>query len=183
MLTDGIKYDNILLSNIASYYKLDEFKYLFDECVDALNETGKMLVSYLYDTDPYTGYKPGEDEIYNLPIVFKKFPKELEINSFKGNKEVNITKFSDITSGKPFYVSIQVNSGVNKITKLTGKVNISEKTANIWFLESKAGYKQNLIIVDPGEITEKLDIAFNYDIKLQGSLKVITVVNGNETIK
>lgn len=104
-------------------------------------------------------------------------------STFKGNKEVNITKFSDITSGKPFYVSIPVNSGVNKITKLTGKVNISEKTANIWFLESKAGYKQNLIIVDPGEITEKLDIVFNYDIKLQGSLKVIKVVNGNETIK
>ena len=104
-------------------------------------------------------------------------------STFKGNKEVNITKFSDITSGKPFYVSVPVNSGVSKITKLTGKVDISEKTANIWFLESEERYKQNLIIVEPGETTEKIDVTFNYDIKLQGSLKVIKVVKGNETIK
>ena len=104
-------------------------------------------------------------------------------STFKGNKEVNITKFSDITSGKPFYVSVPVNSGVSKITKLTGKVDISEKTANIWFLESKVGDKQNLIVVEPGETTEKLNIAFNYDIKLLGDLKIIKVDKENKNIK
>ena len=78
-------YDNIFLSNIAAYYKLEEFKYLFDKCTNLLNDNGKMLVSYLYDTDLDSEYTPGEDEIYNLPKVFEMLAKEIEITSFAGN--------------------------------------------------------------------------------------------------
>ena len=104
-------------------------------------------------------------------------------STFSGDKENYINNVKDIKSEQEFYASVPLNSDVTKISKLTGKTNISEKTANIWFLESKAGYKQNLIIVDPGETTEPIEISFNYDIPLLGNLKVIKVVKGNETLK
>ncbi len=84
-IDNTIKYDNIFLSNIAAYYKLTDFKYLFDECVKVLNEDGKMLVSYLYDTDIDSEYTPGEDEIYNLPKVYNLLSEDIELTTFIGN--------------------------------------------------------------------------------------------------
>ena len=104
-------------------------------------------------------------------------------STFSGNTENYITNISEITSDKEFYISLPIESGVNKITKLTGKINIDEKTANIFFLESKAGYKQNLLIVEPGETKEPIDISFDYNIPLLGNLKVIKVNKNNEIIK
>ena len=44
------EYDNILLSNLAQYYSLEEHKGLLDKLSPHLNENGKILVSYLYGT-------------------------------------------------------------------------------------------------------------------------------------
>lgn len=84
-LEDDTKYDNVFLSNIATYCKLDDVLYMFYKMYDRLNDNGEMLVSYLYDTTKDSEYLPGEDEIYDLRRVFNTFPKELELYSFIGN--------------------------------------------------------------------------------------------------
>lgn len=105
------------------------------------------------------------------------------VSIFSGNTEKYITNISEIKSDKEFYISLPADSGVSKITKLTGKISIDEKTSNIFFLESKAGYKQNLLIVEPGETKEPIDVSFDYNIPLLGNLKVIKVNEKNEKVK
>lgn len=84
-ISDEIKYDNIFLSNIACYYKIDDIIYLFNRVLNSLNDDGKMLLSYLYDTDINSEYISGEDEIYNLPLVFNNLPKDIKFYTFIGN--------------------------------------------------------------------------------------------------
>ena len=79
------KYDNIFLSNIATYCKFEDVLYMFYQMYDRLNDNGKMLVSYLYDTTENSEYLPGEDEIYDLRRVFTTFPEDIELTSFTGN--------------------------------------------------------------------------------------------------
>ena len=103
-------------------------------------------------------------------------------SKFEGNTEKFISA-GDVKSGKEFYISIPADKGVSKITKLTGKENIDKITANIWFLESTAGYKQNLLICDTDTKQQQIEMSFDYNIVLQGNLKVIKVNKDNETIK
>lgn len=84
-LREGTKYDNIFLSNIATYCRFDDILYMFYQMYDRLNDNGKMLVSYLYDTTKDSEYLPGEDEIYDLRRVFATFPEDIKISSFIGN--------------------------------------------------------------------------------------------------
>lgn len=100
--------------------------------------------------------------------------------SGKTEKWINV---GEIKSGNDFYISIPVNSGATKITKITGKMNIDVKAVNIWFLKSTEGYKQNLIIREPYNATEKIDLSFNYNISILGNLKVIKVNKDNTKIK
>ena len=92
-IDDSKHYDNIFLSNIAAYHTLENFKYLYDICTKILNDEGKMLVSYLYDTDINTEYMSCEDEIYNLHAVFSTF-KEVILTSFVGNNGLRYADYS-----------------------------------------------------------------------------------------
>ena len=60
------KFDNIWLSNIGTYIKVDDLKKLIDKLVLLLNKNGLILISYLYDTTINSEYKPNFKEIYNL---------------------------------------------------------------------------------------------------------------------
>ena len=89
-------YDNIWLSNVATY--LDNYeiiKNLIYKLVDKLNHNGKLLISYLYQTDKYSCGEVSWESIYNIEQL-KKILKDLELEliSFKGTSE--ITKDTDI---------------------------------------------------------------------------------------
>ena len=103
-------------------------------------------------------------------------------STFNGNTEkwINV---GEIKSGNDFYISIPVDSGVSKITKITGKMSVDVKAVNIWFLESTTKDKQNLIIREPYSTTQSIDLSFDYNIQCLGNLKVIKVDKNNETIR
>ena len=64
-------YDNIFLSNIGTYYSLEDNKLLVDKLVNNLNINGKMLMCYLYKTKRDTEYRDEWDPIYNLDKTFE----------------------------------------------------------------------------------------------------------------
>ena len=125
------------------------------------------------------GGKLAEVSIYDQnskPIAGKLY------STFSGKTEkwINV---GEIKSGSDFYISIPVNSGATKITKVTGKMDIEVKAVNIWFLASTTSYKQNLIIREPYKATETIDLSFDYNISILGNLKVIKVNKDNTTVK
>ena len=78
-------YDNIFLSNLATYYKLEQINKLFLKMLAHLNDEGRILIAYLYETDMFhDDYMEGEPEIYNLFKDFQTFPKGTTLNSFIG---------------------------------------------------------------------------------------------------
>lgn len=103
-------------------------------------------------------------------------------STFNGNTE-NWIDVGDIKSGKEFYISIPADSGVSKIKKVAGKMSVNVKATDIWFLKSTTGDKQNLIIVEPYNAKEDIDLSFDYDIPMLGNLKVIKVNKDNTTVK
>ena len=82
-------YDNIWLSNIGKYLKLEEFKPLIDKMYKHLNPDGKLLICYLYEIYINTKYQENWEEIYNLDKVFKTF-QNYNIEA------INITGIRDI---------------------------------------------------------------------------------------
>ena len=69
-------YDNILLSNLGSYYPLKRFKRLIDKLSLNLNDNGKLLICYLYNRDntqPLIIYDDGRPEIYNKKEAYDIF--------------------------------------------------------------------------------------------------------------
>lgn len=98
-------FDNVFLSNLSSYYSLSEIRGLFDKMQLNLNDNGKMLIAYLYDTTIYSDdYMDGEAEIYDIPRVIKSFPPTIQFNSFDDIKglilPINRLKDSVITYKK-----------------------------------------------------------------------------------
>lgn len=63
-------YDNIFLSNIGKYHDLEYFKLLIDKMVNNLNDNGKMLICYLYNTTIDSKYREEYADIYNLKKVY-----------------------------------------------------------------------------------------------------------------
>ena len=88
-----------------------------------------------------------------------------------------------IQSGKDFYISIPVDSNITRITKITGTMQMNVKGVNIWFLEAKTGYFQNLLIREPYNATSDIPLTFDYNISILGNLKVIKVNEDNQEIK
>lgn len=69
-------YDNILLSNLGTYYPLKRFKRLIDRLSLNLNDDGKLLICYLYNRDnsvPSIVYDDGCQEIYNIKEAYSAF--------------------------------------------------------------------------------------------------------------
>lgn len=104
----------------------------------------------------------------------KKNISDVAFSTFNGKTEKFISA-DKISSGKEFYVSIPAESGVSKIASIKATVKISIKTSNIWFLKAKTGYKQNLIIVEPGSREDKVETDLDYGIDLLGDLKVVKI--------
>lgn len=78
-------YDNIFLSNLGTCYSFEEFIALVNKMVNVLNYDGRMLISYLYDTDDNNNYMEGEAKIYDLVNSLKKFPVGSYVYSFIGH--------------------------------------------------------------------------------------------------
>ena len=90
----------------------------------------------------------------------------------------------DIESGKDFYISVPISSGITRITGITAKGSATVKGVKIWFLESQSGYNyQDLIAREPHEAPYDYETPFDYDIPLLGNLKVIKVNKDNHEIK
>ena len=89
------QFDNVWLSNIACYLKYREIQEMVDKMYDVTSDNGKMLLSYLYQTDRDSRYVEGECVIYNLPYVFKLLSKyDISLESFIG---VDGLKFKEDT--------------------------------------------------------------------------------------
>ena len=85
---DGF-YDNIWLSNIGKYYEVEEFKILIDKMVNNLNENGKILICYLYNTTINNRYEKGWANIYNLSKVYSLLGNYITLmESFCGVKGI-----------------------------------------------------------------------------------------------
>lgn len=146
--------------------------------VEAYNKDGTQYMR----VGPFNwtfGGKLTEVSIYDQnskPIAGKLY------STFSGKTEKWIDA-GEIKSGSNFYISVPVNSGVTEITKVTGKMDVEVKAVNIWFLESTTSYKQNLIIREPYNDTETVEVPLDYIIPVLGHLKVIKVNKDNTTVK
>ena len=92
-------YDNIWLSNIATYGFSDEnILAVFNKYREYLNDGGKLLLSYLYDTTIDSKYDESWDAIYNISKVMEMLGNDgLEIKSFVGTYGIihDINKIKD----------------------------------------------------------------------------------------
>ena len=103
-------------------------------------------------------------------------------SSFNGNNEYWYD-VNGIKSGRDFYISIPADGNVTRVTQISATASIDVKGVKIWFLEAKNGYMQNLIIRDPYTGEDEITTEFDYDIPVQGNLKVIKVNEDNHEIK
>ena len=79
------KFDNIWLSNLAQYLSNERFKKIFERMIENLNENGKLLMCYLYQTQNNTKYCSDWAPVYNLKETYNFFEDYLiELQSFIG---------------------------------------------------------------------------------------------------
>lgn len=79
------KYDNIWLSNIAMYKKMQQVLSFVYQLDNNLNENGKLLISYLYRMKEDTQYKIEWPDIYDTNKVIQLLSKyHIELKTFKG---------------------------------------------------------------------------------------------------
>lgn len=96
----------------------------------------------------------------------------------------NTIGIGDIQSGKDFYISIPISSGISKITTISASGSGEVEGVKIWFLESQSGYNyQNLISREPYKTPYDYETDFEYNIDLLGNLKVIKVNKDNHEVK
>ena len=86
----GITFDNIFLSNLATYYKRTQIKELFDIMINKLVNGGKILIAYLYDTDLEDQVFSSHDDIYDLFSTLELFPKGTSVDSFVGVSGIRV---------------------------------------------------------------------------------------------
>lgn len=84
------KFDNIWLSNIATYLgTLIAVREIFDVSNKVLNDEGKLLISYLYDTTKESAFKKGWPPIYDQERVNKILKNyNPQIESFAGVENI-----------------------------------------------------------------------------------------------
>ena len=107
----------------------------------------------------------------------------IKVSTYTGTTE-NTIGIGEIKSGKDFYISIPISSGISRITTISASGSVQVKGVKIWFLESQSGYNyQNLISRERYNTPYNYDTDFEYDIDLLGNLKVIKVNKDNHEIK
>ena len=101
------------------------------------------------------------------------------------NNEQKLISIDKITSDKNFYVYLPLNTDINKITKISGKITVPKEiyTAQLWFIQCTE--HQNLMIVNPGTDTIEEDFNFStdYDIPVWTKLSIEKIDEENNTIK
>lgn len=108
--------------------------------------------------------------------------KEALIGTYEG-KTMKWKNPKDIKSGKQFYIVIPADSKISKITKVEVVAQKNVRKADIWFFKSAVGADQNVIYFEPGEGNEKEENTFDYDIPIEGKLKIIKIDEDNNEIK
>lgn len=107
----------------------------------------------------------------------------IQFSSYSGTT-INTIDVGSIQSGKDFYISIPISSGITGITAITANGSVNVNGVKIWFLEPQNGYNfQNLIAREPYSTPYDYETPFDYDIPLLGNLKVIKVNKDNHEIK
>ena len=159
-----------------------------EKVTDNTNKDNIKTVAYEKDGRQYMRVGPfnwsfgGKITAINVYDQNENAIEEKLYSSFNGTTE---TWFGvdGIQSGKDFYISIPVDSNITRITKITGTMQMNVKGVNIWFLEAKTGYFQNLLIREPYNATSDIPLTFDYNISILGNLKVIKVNEDNQEIK
>ena len=96
----------------------------------------------------------------------------------------NTIGVGDIESGKDFYISIPISSGISRITTISASGNVEVEGVKIWFLESQSGYNfQNMISREDYKTPYDYEDEFEYNIDLLGNIKVIKVNQDNKEVK
>ena len=109
--------------------------------------------------------------------------KGITFSTYTGTT-TNTIGVENIQSGKDFYISIPISSGISKITNITASGSAEVEGVKIWFLESQSGYNyQNLISRERYKTPYPYEATFEYNIDLLGNLKVIKVNENNHEIK
>ncbi len=107
----------------------------------------------------------------------------LRFSTYTGTTE-NIIGVGNIQSGRDFYISIPISSGISRITTISASGSTEVEGVKVWFLESQNGYSfQNLIAREPYRTPYPYETTFEYNIDLLGSLRVIKVNKDNHEIR
>ena len=107
----------------------------------------------------------------------------LRFSTYTGTTE-NIIGVGNIQSGRDFYISIPISSGISRITTISASGSTEVEGVKVWFLESQNGYSfQNLIAREPYRTPYPYEATFEYNIDLLGSLRVIKVNKDNHEIR
>ena len=97
---------------------------------------------------------------------------------------INTIGVGSIQSGRDFYISIPISSGISRITTISASGSTEVEGVKVWFLESQNGYSfQNLIAREPYRTPYPYETTFEYNIDLLGSLRVIKVNKDNHEIR
>ena len=159
-----------------------------EKVTDNTNKDNIKTVAYEKDGRQYMRVGPfnwsfgGKITAINVYDQNENAIEEKVYSSFNGTTEIWFG-VDGIQSGKDFYISIPVDSNITRITKITGTMQMNVKGVNIWFLEAKTGYFQNLLIREPYNATSDIPLTFDYNISILGNLKVIKVNEDNQEIK
>ena len=79
------EFDNIWLSNIGTYYSIEELKEIVESLSLYLKENGQMLMCYLYETKEDTPYQEEWPDVYNLKKTIPLFKEYItEFYTFEG---------------------------------------------------------------------------------------------------
>lgn len=80
------QFDNIWLSNIlTNWYSINDIKDIVFKFNNHLIDGGKILISYLYDTNSNSEYDDKWADIYNIPLLFNSFNEyNLSLYTFTG---------------------------------------------------------------------------------------------------
>ncbi|MBR4830531.1 MAG: DUF3419 family protein [Bacilli bacterium] len=77
-------YDNIWLSNIATWLDKKNIIKMANSTYPLLNDSGKLLLSYLYHLGINTKFDPEREPIYNIELMKKLFKKyNIELKEFE----------------------------------------------------------------------------------------------------
>lgn len=180
--------NNILDQESTDYANSIENMESNQQIVDNTNKENIKVTPYISDNKALIKIGPfnwtftsnlNDIEVYNQNN--QKIENVL-YSIYVGNEEKMVAK-EQIISGKDFYIIIDGNNEVSKITKIKAKMQYQIKGADLWFLEAKNASNQNLMIYTPNPAEKEIETTLDYDIDITGNLKIIKVDEDNNIVK